>query len=144
MGRDNHLKMVVDIIHTANKLDFKISKVLKEFGITHVQFNILRILKGSYPKPLSVGEVKSRIVFSNSDITRLIDRMETKGIVDRKINIKNRRKMDILITEKGIELANKVWPCIEDKLDRLYEDVVTKSEAKMVSSVLEKIRGDKL
>ncbi len=142
MGQNNHLKMVADIIHTASELDYKISKVLKEFGITHVQFNIIRILERYYPTPLSIGEVKSRIVFSNSDVTRLIDRMEAKGIVSRTVNKENRRKMDVLITLRGLAIAEKIWPSIEDKLDNHYTDIITPSEAKKVSKILNKIRGD--
>lgn len=134
------LMMVVEILHTGNWLDNKISKILGMSGITHVQFNILRILQGANPNPLSVGEVKSRILFSNSDITRLLDRLKDKGLIQRTINPINRRRMDVSITDAGLELIQHVLPCIENELDGFFSDKFTKEEKSTIIDCLKRIR----
>ena len=134
--------MVVDIIHTANQLDYKISLLLKTFSITHVQFNILKILQGANPQPLSAGQIKERILFSNSDITRLIDRLVKKELVDRIICPNNRRKMDISITKKGTELLNKIEPELSGTLNDFFKNEIKVEDAKLVSETLKKIRAE--
>ena len=131
--------MVVEILRAGNWIDSRISKILQKAGITHVQFNILRILEGSHPNPLAVGTIKSKIVFSNSDITRLLDRLKNKGLIDRKICAGNRRKMDVTITELGLELTKTVLPKIEDDLDGFFCDKLSCDERDALMSSLEKI-----
>lgn len=57
----------------ANGLDIEFKKILDQYKLTHQQFNILRILKGSFPEPLSANDIKERMIFKNSDVTRLMD-----------------------------------------------------------------------
>ncbi len=137
----NHMLMVVEIMQTGNWLDSKISKVLAESGITHIQFNILRILEGSHPLPLSVGAIKERIVFSKSDITRLLDRLKGKGLIDRNVNPENRRSMDVSITQKGLALIKFVLPRIEEELDGFYSEKVSLTEMTQIKTILKKIRS---
>lgn len=135
-----HQQMVVDILKAGDWLDNKVSKLLKGFNLTHVQFNILRILRGAYPEPLSVGEVKNRVLFSNSDITRLVDRLVSKGFVLRKICDNNRRKMDIIISDDGLVALEEIDSRLTVELEHFFENKVSVEEAIMVSEVLKKIQ----
>lgn len=131
--------MVVEILRTGNWIDKRISKILQKSGITHVQFNILRILEGAHPTPLTVGNIKSKILFSNSDITRLLDRLKNKGLIDRKICENNRRKMDVTITDQGLELIKTVLPQIEDDLDGFFCNKLNCDEKDTLIEGLKKI-----
>jgi DNA-binding MarR family transcriptional regulator len=135
----DYMTMVVEILRTGNWIDNRISQILQKAGITHVQFNILRILEGAHPTPLTVGNIKSQILFSNSDITRLLDRLKNKGLIDRRICAGNRRKMDVNITDEGLELTKIVLPQIEDDLDGFFSDKLSSDERDVLIVSLKKI-----
>lgn len=132
-------KMIVDVIHTANLLDVRISELLKGFALTHSQFNILRILNGVYPDHLAVKEVRNRMVFPNSDTSRLLDRMLAKGLIDRKECPSDRRKSDVSIAKKGVELLQEISPVLDELLGQYFESAISAEEAELVSGVLNRI-----
>lgn len=131
---------MAEILRTGDYLDSKVTEVLKQYGITHIQFNILRILEGAQPDPLPVGKIKERLLFSKSDVTRLLDRLEKKELISRKICPSNRRKMDIEITDEGLKLIQIVLPLIEESLEGFYQKKVGEKERDVVLDVLQKIR----
>lgn len=133
-------RMVIDIIHTANWLDDRISNVLKGFGITHPQFNILKNIQAAHPEPLSVKEIKETIMFSNSDVTRLVDRMVKKDLLCRDTCPDNRRKMDVSITQNGIEMLDEILPELRKTFGNFFEKEVSKKEALSTSDLLRRIR----
>ena len=138
---DIHRKMIVHILHTANWLDSKITLLLKKFNITHIQFNILKVLEAEHPKPLSVGQVKEGLLFSNSDMTRLMDRLVKKGSVSRNTCSENRRQIDVEITQEGIKLLNDISPELVRVLDSYYIDKVDIKDAVFISEKLKSIRN---
>ncbi len=138
---DIHRKMVVHILHTANWLDNKISGLLKKFDLTHVQFNILKVLEAENPKPLSVGKVKDGLLFSNSDMTRIMDRLVKKQLVERNICPENRRQINVEITEKGLNLLNSIAPELVLVLDNYYLDKISDDEAVYMADKLKLIRN---
>lgn len=106
------------------------------YGITPPQYNTLRILRGQYPKVCNLNVVKERIVDKNSDVSRLIERLRIGGFVTRVPNEKDRRAVDILITEKGINLLKE----LDDKVDSVWHlDTLSDEEAAQISALLEKI-----
>ena len=136
-----HQKLMINILFTANWLDGIIRKLLSQYKITHIQFNILRILAGTYPKPLCAGDIKEVMVFRNSDTTRLVDRLELKGLVSRIISPDNRRKMDIKITEEGLKLLEKINPKIEDIQRDYFEAKLSSDEAVYINDKLDFLRS---
>ena len=136
-----HHKMLVNIIYTSNWFDGVVRDLLNQFDLTHVQFNILRILAGSAPAPLSPGDIKKVMLFRNPDVTRLIDRLVLKGLVTREACPNNRRKMDIHISESGSNLLQKVNPALKATTEDYYQTRVTEAEASMLSDLLDKVRG---
>ena len=138
---DIHRKMVVHILHTANYLDNLISGLLKKFDITHVQFNILKVLEAEHPKPLSVGKVKEGLLFSNSDMTRLMDRLVKKDLVVRNVCPENRRQIDVEITGKGLKLLNNIAPELINILDDYFIKKIKDDEAVFISEKMKLIRN---
>jgi DNA-binding MarR family transcriptional regulator len=118
-----------------------LAQLFKEYDITSVQYNILRILRGAAPEPLTVGEVKARVMFSNTDVTRLMDRMAKKSIIIREQCPDNRRKVHIRISEKGISLLQELKPAIEKTLHKFYSAEISEEEATKTIALLTKIRN---
>ncbi|MCF8373192.1 MAG: MarR family transcriptional regulator [Bacteroidales bacterium] len=138
---DIHRKMIVHIMHTGQLLESKISSMLKQFDITHVQFNILKVLEASHPQPLCVGEVKQGVLFSNSDITRIIDRLVHKNLVERELCPNNRRKMDIKMSADGFALLAQIAPKLAEVFDNCYENEVSEMEAQKMINILKRIKN---
>jgi len=135
-------KATLNILFTSDKLNKRINDVLKEFGITNSQYNILRILAGSHPNSLSPGNIKEVMLFKTSDVTRLIDRLEKKDLVNRFLCPTNRRKMDIGISEKGIELLAQLNPLIKKESEEVLQYNLSKAEADTLNNLLDKINSE--
>ena len=132
-------KLAVNLQFTANWLGTMHAKVFRSFGISYQQFNVLRILKGQYPNPSSLILIKERMMDKESNASRLIDKLEKSGLTKRIQCPANRRKVDITITDKGMELLEKINPVVE----RLGEALASLSldEAKVLNELLDKMRS---
>jgi DNA-binding MarR family transcriptional regulator len=132
-----HQKAVVNLIYTSNWLQSKQQEFFKTFGITGQQFNILRILKGQFPKSISGTEIKSRMLDRNSDVSRLLDRLAAKNLITKKTCPNDKRASDVLITSEGIALLNELNKVPnQDRVLSLSED-----EARKLSDLLDKARA---
>lgn len=145
LAKDNpYMKMVVNIMKTGNIIDHKVSAVLKNFDITHIQFNILRILEAAMPHKLSAGEINKGLLFPTSDVTRLIDRLEKRDLVSRTLCPENRRKMDISITEKGLQVIDSSLPEVSIALDGFYQNEISPAERDLVLDILKRLTNKKI
>ena len=133
-----HQKALINLIFTSNWIINQQHEFFKPFGITPQQFNILRILKGSSPKGISGTEIKSRMLDKNSDISRLLDRLSNKGLIERKVCPADKRASDIFITTEGLSLLSKLQPCQKD-VDQMLR--LSEEEAKLLSNLLDRARG---
>lgn len=131
-------KAVLNLLFTAGWLQARNNQFFKQYGITGAQFNILRILKGQYPKSLSVGEIKSRMLDRNSDMPRLLNRLLIKGLIDKRTCPKDKRASDVFISQAGIELLERINRQ-QDVLDNMIQ--LTDSEAQQLSDLLDKARN---
>lgn len=132
-----HQKAVINLIYTSNWLQSKQQEFFKSFGITGQQFNILRILKGQYPKSISGTEIKSRMLDRNSDVSRLLDRLAAKNLICRKTCPNDKRASDVLITEEGVSLLKQISKT--HKQDAFLS--LTDHEAAQLSDLLDRARG---
>lgn len=119
-------KLVLNLIVTANHLGDQMQDVLKPFGISPQQFNVLRILRGQKGKPASLGNIQERMVSKMSNTTRLVDKLIDKGLCQRIICPSNRRKVEITITKTGQELLKEIDPLVESMENRFSEKLTTK------------------
>ena len=81
-----------------------------EADLTASQYNVLRILRGSHPKALTAGEIGERTIAREPDITRLVDRLDARGLVKRARSEQDRRVVEVEITGKGLELLRELEP----------------------------------
>jgi len=136
--RNDHQKASINLIYTFNWLTEKSKEFFAPEDITSQQFNILRILRGSYPQPLSTLQIRERMLDKMSDTSRIVDRLITKGLV-KKITCKaDRRLVDITITDRG----KKVLERLDDRQDELDNIIgnLSRKEAVILSELLDKIR----
>ncbi len=104
---------VINIILSSTWIKSDIQMVLKPFDLSLEQFNVLRILKGQKGNPLNLQDIQERMVNKMSNTTRLIDKLIKKGFVKRNQCEANRRKIEIYITEEGINILKTINPLID-------------------------------
>lgn len=134
-----HQKAVINFIFTANWLQNKQQEFFKPFGITPQQFNILRILKGQHPKGISGTEIKDRMLDKNSDVSRLLDRLTLKNLIDKKTCPGDKRATHVFITPAGLALLASVNKYQKD-MDAVFD--LNEQEAELLSNLLDKCRGN--
>ncbi len=132
-------KLAVNLIYTHGWLSNHQADFFKSFDITGTQYNILRILRGQHPNPASINLLKDRMLDKMSDASRLVERLKNKGLVEREICPEDRRRVEVKITDSGIELLKKMDD-LEDKFENLFANIKL-SEVKMLNELLDKIRG---
>lgn len=101
-------KAIINIIYTSGWLNSIITRRLKPFGISTQQFNILRILRGQHPEPATIQLIQQRMLDKMSNVSRLVEKLRVKKMLDRKTCPEDRRAMNVLITEIGLELLNEI------------------------------------
>ena len=132
-------KATLNILYTAWWLKTIMSKELKEFGITHEQYNVLRILKGKHPEQMCVKDIGCRLIEKSSNVPRIIDRLVIKKLVKRADSPFDKRETVISLTQSGITILMATT----QKVNELMEaSVVIKSQdAAQINELLEKLRG---
>jgi DNA-binding MarR family transcriptional regulator len=136
---DSH-KLGVNIIYTFGWMNTFQSALMKPYGITSQQFNVLRILRGQQPNPASVKLIRERMLDKMSDASRIVEKLRIKGFIDRKICQDDRRSCNVFITEKGLKLLNKL-----DKENNSFDNLfsaLSPSEIRQMNLLLDKLRGE--
>jgi len=137
--KSEYQKAVVNLMYTYFFVKEKLSSRLNDYGVTLQQYNVLRILKGQYPKGITTSDIRSRMLDKMSDASRLVDRLEKLELVIKKVNPDDRRLVIVTITEAGLELLEKVEMekgSIEQLSDKLNVEEVTQ-----LNTLLDKMRG---
>lgn len=132
-------KLAINLFVTANWLENRHKGFMKEYDITLQQYNVLRILRGQYPKPISVSDIRERMMDKMSDVSRIVERLRLQGYIQRVECPKDRRLVDVTITEKGLELLSNMDEKITE-LDNLMRKI-SESDAQMINQFLDKIRS---
>ena len=135
--RNEYQKATVNIIFSANWVQEKVKNFLDADDITPQQFNILRILRGS-KKPLSTLQIRERMLDKMSDTSRIVERLQKKELVEKKTCYQDKRLVDVVISEKGLLLLEKI-DCRHVELDNVIQSLTTE-EAKILNRLLDKLR----
>ncbi len=133
-------KAVLEIIKTGHWVTDSITKGLKEYGIYEPQFNVLLILKAANGQPISVNSILENMVQRSSNVTRIVDKLESKGLVDRQLCGNDRRKMDIVITNEGKRLLTKMEKKVTELHKPMFNNLNTK-ELKTLAHLINKLKG---
>ena len=132
-------KAVVNVIYTEGWLRSLMAEVLKPHDLTIQQYNVLRILRGSAPNPISTSCIRSRMLDKMSDASRIVDRLYKKGLVDKKVCSSDKRLVDVFITKSGL----KELKDIDASMVKFNESLgsVTEEEAATLNRILDKLRA---
>jgi DNA-binding MarR family transcriptional regulator len=136
---DNYHKAVVNITYTYGWINNLLRTEFEKYNLTYQQFNILRILRGQYPKPATVNLLKERMIDKMSDASRIVDRLVQKGLVSRCTNEKDRRAVDIRISDEGLEVLSKMD--VEFITRDFLSHNISEEDAGKLSDLLDKLRG---
>ena len=137
---NDYFMAIGEIIRTGHWITDSVSKELKEFGIYEPQYNVLRILRNAMGEPISVNRILENMVQRSSNVTRIVDKLAAKGLVERTLSTEDRRKMDILITRDGLKLLKK----LDDKVQEFHKPMMknlTKNEAETLKQLIIKLKG---
>jgi DNA-binding MarR family transcriptional regulator len=121
----------VALLRVAGQLQRDLDDACHEFGLTHDQYNVLRILRGVHPEGHPRFEIAARLVRRAPDVTRLIDRLERRGWVRRGWSPGNRRLSIATITDEGLALLRQVAPQI-DAVARSYVAGLSPSDSRVL------------
>ncbi len=131
-------KAGLNILYSAWWLKTLMSKELKEYGLTHEQYNVLRILKGKHPEHICVREIACRMIEKNSNVPRIIDRLQLKKLVKRITSNTDKRETVIVLTQAGINILKHSTNRINNKMDESIS--ISEKKAAVLNDILEEIR----
>jgi DNA-binding MarR family transcriptional regulator len=137
--KSDRQKAMINLLYTYGYVIEKIKAHLAKEDITHQQFNILRILRGAAPEPLSTLQIRERMLDKMSDTSRIVDRLIVKGLVKKCTCAADKRLVDVTITDKGQKLLKKL-DADTTQIDTIMKSL-SESEAEQLSNLLDKIRG---
>ncbi|HSU50784.1 MAG TPA: MarR family transcriptional regulator [Segetibacter sp.] len=131
-------KAGLNILYTAWWLKTLISQELKTLGLTHEQFNVLRILKGKHPEKMCVKDIGVRMIERNSNVPRIIDRLVAKKFVERSTSEMDKRETVITLTPDGMDILEKAIVVV----DKIFANtvIIEEAEAETLNSLLENMR----
>ena len=137
--RNEYQRAGVNLLYTYGWVMERTKELFATEDITPQQFNILRILRGSHPQPLSTLQIRERMLDKMSDTSRIVDRLIAKGLLKKGTCKTDRRLVDVMITDKGKKLLERLDER-QAELDKIVGNL-TEEEAATLSKLLDKIRG---
>ncbi|MBA4133519.1 MAG: MarR family transcriptional regulator [Flavobacterium sp.] len=132
-------KVILNVMYTQNVVNDKFNEILKPYDLSGEQYNVLRILRGQKGNPANMCIIQERMLAKNSNTTRLIDKLLLKDLVTRNVCPDNRRKIEVLITQKGLALLTELDPKV-DEHEKLFANNLTEDEIILLNTLLEKYR----
>jgi DNA-binding MarR family transcriptional regulator len=136
---NNSKKIILNILCTQNVLNEKFNEILKPYDLSSEQYNVLRILRGQKGNPANMCVIQERMVAKTSNTTRLVDKLLLKDLVTRKVCSENRRKIEVLITQKGLDILSELDPKVVDH-ENIFAKNLDPKELQQLNNLLEKYR----
>lgn len=123
-------------MYTAYHVKSRISMVLKDYGLTPEQYNVLRILKGKHPVQMCVKDIAERLIERSSNVPRIVDRLELKKLVKRSQSGIDRRETVITLAQAGINLLEAVNPVLETSHDQISD--MSEADIRQLNELLDR------
>lgn len=128
-------KVHINILYTAYLIKQRIAVLLKPFFITPEQFNVMRILRGKIDTGLSIKEISSRLIEKNSNVSRIIDKLERKSLAKRERSGIDKREVKIHLTKQGLDLINSASKTLSINQNVIFD--ISEEEAKIVNAIFD-------
>ena len=136
-----HHKLMVNLLYTGNWVAALNKKFLKPFGLSPEQFNLLRILRGMKSSPVTVAILNERMLDKMSNVSRLVEKLRIKKLVERQENSQDRRQVHISITEEGHSLLKKTDQMMPELIRRFHS--LNEQQAAELNLLLDQCRNRK-
>lgn len=131
-------KASINLLYSAWWIKTILTKELKEYGLTHEQYNVLRILKGKHPESLCVKDIAGRMIEKNSNVPRIIDRLVIKKLVKRGTSAQDRRETNITLTGAGLSILESSTQEVNKTINGQLN--LNEEEAEQLNRLVEKMR----
>ena len=132
-------RATINIVYTSNWLNLLLEKRAAAHQITLQQFNALRVLHGQYPTPVRNNLLKERMLTQTPDVSQLVERLVSKGLVSKTKCSDDKRAVDLLISKTGLALLEQMES--DMMLDNLLPHHLSAEESLLLSNLLDKFRG---
>ena len=132
---------MLNVLATESWLSNEVARALAPHGITPAQYNVLRILRGQHPGRYACSDVGERLLDRTPDVTRLLVRLEGRGLVERKRAVHDRRVVEVCITPAGLDLLSQIDSPLDEAIARMGRHL-TDAEHAELSRLLERLRTD--
>jgi MarR family multiple gene transcriptional regulator MgrA len=137
--RNSYHKASVNLIFTGKWMIQFHSNIFRQYNLTIQQYNILRILRGRYPLATTIKLIRDRMLDRLSDTSRIVELLRKKKLAERNICHNDRRKMDVVITKKGMGILDEMDKENERMDRKLY--TLNEQEIVLLNELLDKLRG---
>jgi DNA-binding MarR family transcriptional regulator len=137
---DNSKKIILNVLYTQNVITDNFNELLKPYDLSGEQYNVLRILRGQKGNPANMCVIQERMLAKTSNTTRLVDKLLLKDFVTRKVCPENRRKIEVLITQKGLDVLKELDPKVIAH-EELFSKNLDADEIDQLNQLLEKYRN---
>lgn len=132
-------KTVLNVFHLNSIIKDKLLLSLKPYDLSIEQFNVLRILRGQKGQAVNLQDIQDRMINKMSNTTRLVDKLILKGYVERFVCEKNRRKVEIFITETGLKLLKTLDPVV-DETEKNITNLLSLEELELLNKLINKLK----
>ncbi len=136
---DPRMEAMLNLHFTSHWLYRVFHEQLKDFDISNEQYNILRILRGNRAGTYNLCEVQERMLNRTANATRLVEKLRKRGLVSRRTSEEDRRRVDIAITEEGLDLLAGMDLPVQ-QIERRTAQALTNEEARTLTRLLEQLR----
>ncbi|MFV8376633.1 MarR family winged helix-turn-helix transcriptional regulator [Flavobacterium sp. LB1P62] len=133
-------KITLNILYTQNVITDNFNEILKPYDISGEQYNVLRILRGQKGNPANMCLIQERMLARTSNTTRLVDKLLLKKFVTRNVCPENRRKIEVQITQKGLDILTELDPKVIAH-EQLFSKKLNTEELEQLNYLLEKYRN---
>lgn len=137
---ENSTKIILNILYTQSVVADSLNEILKPYEISGEQYNVLRILRGQKGSPVNMCMIQERMLARTSNTTRLVDKLLLKDLVTRNVCPENRRKIEVLITQKGLDILTELAPKVLEH-ELFFSKNLNSEELEKLNHLLEKYRN---
>ena len=137
---DYSKKIILNVLYTQNVITESFNEILKPYDISGEQYNVLRILRGQKGNPANMCVIQERMLSKTSNTTRLVDKLLLKELVTREVCPDNRRKIEVLITPKGLDILTELDPKVNAH-EASFSNNLNIEEQILLNQLLEKYRN---
>lgn len=131
-------KVIVNLIFTSSLFQREFEKFLKPFSISQVQYNVLRILRGQNKTKILIGDVQSRLLHKESNITRIVKKLVDRGFVEKIQSVEDKRMFYLIITDIGLDFLSTLDPLVQECNKRLI--LLHKNDINKLNVILDRMR----